>query len=174
MSRPALSRRMFLLLTGAGALLALPVTRWLRDRDTTREALHSRRPALQRCLDTLLPADALTPAATDLGLDTELLAELEHSPPARRRLYLQGLDWCEQQARTRYARSLAHLTLEECDAILHQAADTSPEAVPARFVLQLRDRAFALYYTHPEALTGITGAGPPQPAGYPDYARPPA
>lgn len=174
MPRIALTRRVFLLLTGAGALSALPLAWWLERRRAPLEVLQGRlRPALRQCLDTLLPADALTPAATELELDTELLAALARLPARHSRLCQQGLEWCEQQAREHYDQDFALLGAAECDAILQQAAEAPAASMPARFLQRLRDQAFELYYAHPEALAGIAGGGPPQPLGYPHYAEPP-
>lgn len=174
MPRIAFTRRLFLLLTGAGVLGALPLARWLGQRREPLQVLQKGlRPTLRQCLDTLLPADALTPAATELDLDTELLATLARLPARHSRLCLQGLEWCERSAREAYGRDFALLDTAECDAILQQAAEAPVQSMPARFIQRLRDQAFELYYAHPEALTGMAGAGPPQPMGYPRYAEPP-
>lgn len=174
MPRIALTRRVFLLLTGAGVLGALPLARWLGHRREPLQVLQTGlRPTLRQCLDTLLPADALTPAATGLDLDAELLAALARLPPRHSRLCLQGLEWCEQRARERHDRDFARLGPAQCDAILQQAAEAPAASMPARFIQRLRDQAFQLYYAHPEALAGMAGAGPPQPMGYPRYAEPP-
>lgn len=174
MPRIAFTRRLFLLLTGAGVLGALPLARWLGHRREPLQVLQTGlRPTLRQCLDTLLPADALTPAATELDLDAELLAALARLPARHSRLYLQGLEWCEQRARERYDQDFARLGPTQSDAILRQAAGSPAQTMPARFILRLRDQAFELYYAHPEALAGMAGAGPPQPIGYPRYAEPP-
>lgn len=174
MPRTALTRRLFLLLTGAGVLSAFPLTRWLGRRHAPLPVLQTRmRPTLRQCLDTLLPADDLTPAATELALDAELLAALARLPTHRSRLYLQGLEWCDQRAHEQHGRDFAGLGPTACDALLQQAAAAPAHTLPARFLQRLRDQAFGLYYAHPEALAGLTGAGPPQPLGHPGYAEPP-
>jgi hypothetical protein len=172
--RGIFTRRAFLALAGAFALLGLPLGRWLRERDSSH-ALHTHlRPQLRACLDSLLPRDDLGPSATDLDVDSELLGALAAWPVARAKLYVQGLDWCDKQARTRFSRTFSLLDESDRDAILRLAANSPERSMPSRFLYQLRHDAFAVYYAHPDVVRHIHGAGPPQPAGYADYAEPPA
>lgn len=174
MLRGIFTRRAFLALAGAIALLGLPLGRWLGERDSSH-ALHTHlRPRLRACLDILLPSDDLGPSATDLDVDTELLGALHALPAARAKLYVQGLDWCDEQARTRFSKTFALLEDSDRDAILRLAANSPERSMASRFLYQLRHDAFAIYYAHPDVVRHIHGAGPPQPAGYADYAEPPA
>ena len=127
---------------------------------------------LRAYVDVLVPADE-TPSATALGVDKRLLAFAREHPDYQRLLEL-GLAWFDRQARTKHGRGFPELREDEREAVVRTAAAADADTLPRVFFERTRAHALFHYYGRPESWRGIRQyRGPPQPAGFMDYARPP-
>ena len=117
-------------------------------------------------IDTLLPADALTPAASALRVPHDILREA-----AQNANYLgmieSGCAWLDRAAGGSFAVS----STETRDATVAKMALLGWDAPPRYFYEVLRQRAIELYYAHPASWGGLAITRPPQPIGYPDHAK---
>ena len=121
-------------------------------------------------LDTLIPADA-SPSASQLGLHHRFL-ELGRRSSAFRRLLETGCDWLDKEAIRLGAGEFARLTEPKREALVAKAAGLGRRSGARRFFEATRDSAMRHYYSRPEAWPSLGYAGPPQPLGFPDYAKP--
>lgn len=131
----------------------------------------AKRQTLQALLDTLIPADE-TPAASTLGIDGTML-ELAGRDEKYDRFVNVGLEWLDSAARASGAGSFVAAAEPQRIAILQQAERDRPGGAARRFFEGMRRDAMRLYYSHPAAWPALGFAGPPQPAGFPDFTRPP-
>ena len=115
-------------------------------------------------LDTLLPRDALSGSASDLGVPDTILNESAGDEPYSR-LIRVGCLWLDRAAEGRFATSSARVQ----EVIVAWMADSDWNEVPRRFYELLRQRAVELYYSRPESWAGLAITRPPQPIGYPDH-----
>jgi hypothetical protein len=165
---PHWRRRWFL-----GALMAGGLMGWLARADAASGRLQPRRrkptgkgqalhmpPALSPFIDHLIPADALTPAASALQVPGSIWqqaqadAELQH-------LLRVVCEWLD-----RYGDGFTALQPAERE-ILVQWMSTAPWQSPQRrFFYWVRERAFTLYYTQPASWLGLPIERPPQPLGH--------
>jgi hypothetical protein len=129
-------------------------------------------PALRALLDTLIPADG-TPAASALGIGRALIESVRRNEDYRR-LVEEGMTWLDRSARALGARSFAAATEAQRIAVVRQAERADAGTLPRRLFDQVRFSAMRLYYARPAAWAGLSYAGPPQPAGFPDFEHPPA
>jgi hypothetical protein len=122
-------------------------------------------------VDTLIPADS-TPSATQLGLDRALeqhAESIENYP----RLLALGCEWLDTTATRLHGASFDRLKLTQQEAVV-TLAETSPEnSIPRMFFDRVRFDLMGLYYAAPASWDGLGISSPPQPAGYPDFARAP-
>jgi hypothetical protein len=161
-------RRLLIGFAATWALFRLPgshaASRWLSPLTQS---------TLKAYVDTLIPADE-TPSGTALQVDRKLLRVAGGQPDYRRLLQL-GLDWLNAQARAQYGRDFPELEDEEREAVVARAAAAAHDTLQRIFFERTRADAFFHYYGRPESWRGMAGyRGPPQPEGFPDYARPPA
>jgi hypothetical protein len=121
-------------------------------------------------LDALIPDDEGTPGAVQLGIDRQLIdaADAEHAGEIE-----QFCRWLEERARAMGGRSFAELSENARNAILGQAESAAPDALPGRVFRRTRLEALTHYYADARSWPAIGYGGPPQPAGFPDYARAP-
>ncbi len=163
-----LNRRRFLWLTGAA-----PLAWWSRalcaspDPGTTAMP-----PALGPFLDTLLPAGAGRPSATQVNAD-RWIAESSPAAGALKSLVHRGCRWLDYKALARGADDFASLVPAEQQTICAEAARSRHGSLQRRFFDRLREEAFSCYYADPRTWPGLGFRGPPQPLGYLDFARPP-
>lgn len=129
-------------------------------------------PTLAAFLDTLLPAGH-GPGASDVGLGRALLAATRDHDGYREFL-IRGMRWLDSAARNRGAENFAAASLGEREAIVRSCERAAPDAFEHRLFVQLHHDAFTLFYTDPRSWQGLRYGGPPQPAGFPDYAKPPS
>ncbi|XOV82753.1 MAG: gluconate 2-dehydrogenase subunit 3 family protein [bacterium] len=110
-----------------------------------------------RLADILIPADGLSPSASDAGV-VEVLDEWVSAPypdqQAHRLEILSGLTWCNAQARHLFARPFTNLTPAEqiriIDAIAYPEADlTQDNPAPVQFFDLFRTLVAGIYYTSP-------------------------
>ncbi len=120
-------------------------------------------PTLTAFLDTLLPRDVQSGAASDLGVPQAVLAEA-----ARNALYGRLVDigcrWLDQAAEGRFADAAPEVQ----QLIVAWAAQSDWNQVPRRFYELVRQHALEVYYSQPAAWGGLPVSRPPQPLGYPE------
>lgn len=117
-------------------------------------------------VDALLPADALTPAASALGVHTLIMKDADKDP-ALRLLIQEGVRWLEQSV-----GELAALKPDQMLRLLNAMSDADWDSGPRNFFYHIRDRAVTHYYADPRAWVGLAIQLPPQPHGYPDAIKP--
>lgn len=110
--------------------------------------------------------DTLAPGAVALGIDGRLFGQ---APPPVRRLIDQGCTWLDRQG----GQPFAALGVDARERILAAAAAAPPNTLPRVFFDVTRAEVMTLYYSHPASWRALGLAGPPQPDGHPDHARPP-
>lgn len=116
--------------------------------------------------DTILPADAVSPSASQVGV-VDLIDEWISAPyPVQRQdrgLVLKGLDWMEAQAHRRFSRSLLEITPEQLHAVCDDicwAARAKPEFQEgARFFARFRDLTTGAFYTSPQGRADLGYVG---------------
>lgn len=143
---------------------------WLQRRflDTGSEPVNES--TLRAFLDTLLPADE-TPAASQLGIDGEIMAWLSRLSPGRHRRSARLLAALDQHALASTGQAFASLPGDRREPLLRRFLEQDPEQDRAFHLL--REAAFERYYARPESWPGLTEYHPPQPSGYPGYSHPP-
>jgi hypothetical protein len=173
--RPAgfrLARRQLLGFVGAAAATALAT--WRAWAGPIRAGAEASAPSpadplspLGAWLDTLLPADGASPAASALGCEAAL-RERAAREPGYLRLLEAGCAWLDAQAGGRFA------ALDEAarEAIGARAAAAPARSLPETFFRLTRRDAFEFYYAQPRSWSALGFAGPPQPDGFPDHAGP--
>lgn len=119
-------------------------------------------PSLTAVLDTLLPADALTPSASALGVAREITDFIAGSEPLQR-LFAAALDWMDAQG----GRPFRELPAMQQAVLVQAMADSDPDRIPGRFYHVLRALAVEFHYARPEAIAGLALNPAPQPLGYP-------
>jgi hypothetical protein len=163
-----LTRREWLSLMLAGwlpmrsiaGITQLPLTSRVDLTDSEDLRLH----ALQAFIDTLIPADGLTPSATSLGVD-KTLQNVGVKDEAYGRFLKVGCDWLNVQARGDYSA----LTEESREAVVDWMEQSSQLKFPYRFFSRIRYDAMSFYYSQQESWAGLGLERPPQPVGYPGY-----
>ena len=145
-----------------GGLLGIPPARAVAAEGATLAAY----------LDALIPDDDLGPGAVTLGIDKRIAA-LAVEIANYRRLLGQGCRWLDERARELGATGFAGLDGPGRDRVIQLAAASDPKTPPRQFFERTRSDAFFRYYARTEAWAAIGYDGPPQPAGFMDYALPP-
>lgn len=122
-------------------------------------------PALDAFVDTLIPADDLTPSASQLGVSMILWKQAE-SDPGLRQWLIEGLKWLDQGAPAGFAR------LDEPGRLLlvERLAGSPAGSQTRTFFEMMRVRIMSAYYADPRSSQGLAIDRPPQPIGYPDFA----
>lgn len=128
---------------------------------------------LEAWVDTLLPADEISPGAGELGVPARI-ADKASGNPGYLKLVKSGCRWLDQQARDRGARDFAALDEDEREVIVRLAEQSAPRSLPRKFFEKTRDDTFQFYYARPESWVMLEYPGPPQPLGFMDYAQPPS
>ena len=119
--------------------------------------------AFQAFLDTLLPADAFGPSASDLGIITPAWTGLT-TFGSDRAFMMNALQWLNHQAGGRFA----DLPPEQRHRLISWMAERPAGEAPSLFYSRVRDRAVMLYYRHPDIQARLGIPHPPQPLGYID------
>ena len=116
--------------------------------------------------DTLVPADALTPSASALGVPKAILGDMQGDALGER-LLAAGCDWLDGECRGDFAaapEAARHAALERMQAM--------PWESPAgRFFVVMRNTVMADYYVQPLSWRGLALDRPPQPLGFFDAVR---
>lgn len=127
---------------------------------------------LEAWIDTLLPMDEVSPAASEFGVDADI-ANKARDDPSYLRLISKGCLWLDQQARKRGMQGFAQLDEAGRERIVSLAEQAKTRSVPRAFFERTRSDAFQYYYARPESWDMLNYAGPPQPQGFPDYTQAP-
>jgi hypothetical protein len=172
-----LSRRGFLLWSFAAGLigrsrhiLAALVSPTLPDNQLL-DGTQSR--CLQIWLDTLLPADAFSPAASELGVHARV-ADKALGNPDYQKLLSAGCRWLNRQARQRAKQAFVDLGTADREHIVQEAERAAMTSLPRLFFEHTREDAFLFYYAQPATWAMLDYQGPPQPRGFMDYTRTPS
>ena len=128
---------------------------------------------LQAWTDTLLPADEVSPAASELGVPSRV-ADKALGNPDYLKLIRVGCRWLNRQARKQGTQTFAELDVPEREGIVRLAEQAAAKSLPHAFFVYTRDDIFQFYYAQPETWVMLDYPGPPQPLGFMDYTRPPA
>jgi hypothetical protein len=173
----SISRRCFLLwscttglLGQSQRLLAALVSPGPADVDALDSA-QSR--CLQAWLDTLLPADEFSPAASELGMASRVVGKALGNPDYLK-LIRAGCHWLDRQALAQDTQSFARLDVPGRERVVRLAEQAKIKSLPRLFFEHTREDAFTFYYTQPETWAMLDYPGPPQPGGFMDHTRPPA
>lgn len=155
-------RRWFLAALGAAGPWG-----WLASREALaarppRAAAAKARPPASWAvlLDHLIPADELTPSASQLGVDAQLWSEARQDP-AYLQLVTFGCQWIDRY----HPEGFAGLGDDEREQLLIWMSQAPWESPQRRFFELVRDHAMTLYYARPEARKGSLLEDPPQPVG---------
>ena len=157
----------FLLFSGAWMQLrrsfASVVKGASRDEDRLR--------ALPSYLDTLIPADRWSPAATAVSVDRRIV-EKSRADDAYHRLLTDGCDLLDETARRFAGDEFAAIAEDRRETIVGYLAAAPAGSAPRAFFEATRRDAFRFYYARPESWAALGFDGPPQPTGFPDHAGP--
>lgn len=163
----SVTRRRFLQITAAGLAVA-PLGCTTGPRLLEEGAVAG---VLDSYIDTLLPADT-APGALALGVP-DRVRMLVRDKRALVPVYNDGLGWLATQALARCGRRFPLLSLDERDDLVRRLSEQTDPAL-ARFFHKSLRHAMMFHYSHPAAWPALGLAGAPQPAGFPDFADPPA
>lgn len=136
----------------------------LARRGRAAPAPVSLEPTLAAYVDTLLPADDVSPAASELGIAKAMLTE-SAGDALYTRLITAGCAFLDRAAEAKFAESNARVR----EVIVSWMSEADYDEVPRRFYEIIRQRTVELYYSRPEAWGGLPIRRPPQPIGYPDH-----
>ena len=117
--------------------------------------------SLGALLDTLFPADALCPSATELGVDVKIREALGSEGPLLL-LFKLAIDWMDGL----HDRSFRDLPTAQQAEIVEAMALSDFNQIPGRFYHIARALTFEFAYAEPDALGGLPLHPSPQPAGY--------
>jgi hypothetical protein len=158
-------RRLIKLALASSALATIPsfaeATSVPSKSPTASISLHS----INALVDTLIPADDLTPAASTLGVGDIILQQAENDTLFRPWL-MEGLKWLDQGT----TGSFVLRSTDERTLLLEQLANYAVGSQPRIFFELLRVRTMTAYYADARSIRGLAIDRPPQPIGYPDFA----
>ena len=165
------SRRTFVLnalgapLLARAELIDAPVS-----RSSPKEVLLTNN--LAAWVDTLLPADGASPAASALGVHLSV-AEAARDIDKQNQLLNEAVHWLDTEARRRYGARFSDLEHKAKEAIVRVAEAAPAGSLPRYFFLKTLNDAYIYYYSHPRSWAPLGYAGPPQPSGFPGFGGPP-
>lgn len=111
--------------------------------------------------DTLVPADALTPAASALGVPAAILADVRGNALAER-LLAAGCSWLDDVC----DGSFVDADEAQRNAACTRMAEEPWESPAGRFFQLMRNTVMADYYAQPQAWHGLALDRTPQPLGF--------
>jgi hypothetical protein len=127
---------------------------------------------LEAWVNTLLPPDAHSPGAGELGVHLHITEKAAINPKAVK-LVRAGCRWLERQAQQQGKTAFAELGEQDRTAVVERAENAAPRSLPRVFFEYTREATFVSYYAHPESWAMLDYPGPPQPVGFTDFARAP-
>jgi len=154
--------------------LLLPLAAWLPAPLLLASAAGEVGPAarsLAAFLGLLLPADELSPSASQVGVDASLLEE-GRSDREFGRLIELGTGWLDGQAKSQGVEAFHQLAEERQLLIVSIAEHQRARSLPRVFFENMRHRAVGHYYANPRTWPGVGYSGPPQPRGFADHDQP--
>jgi hypothetical protein len=107
-----------------------------------------------------------------LNVDRDLIGMSGQNPDLDRLLVL-GCAWLNEQAKKRGQQVFEDLDEAARTTIVQIAEQSSERSLPRVFFNAVQHYTFGLYYAHSEAWASLGYPGPPQPAGFLDFAEPP-
>ena len=116
--------------------------------------------------DTLIPADALSPAASTLGVPGAILADVRGNPLGER-LLAAGCAWLDGECQGDFAGAAEAMR----NAALERMQAMPWESPAGRFFVVMRNTVMADYYVQPASWRGLALDRPPQPLGFFDAVR---
>ena len=145
-------------LLGLAAASLLPMTARLAGAETSVDDGVT----LDAFLDVLLPADAMSPAATALDIGAEM-QEIIVPDSLPGKLLSLGVTWLNSLD----DRAFATLPEETQFKVVSWMSQADTNEIPGRFYQVIRLFAVELYYARPGAISGFPLQVAPQPQGYP-------
>lgn len=121
----------------------------------------SDRATLLTFVDTLLPADAFSPAASAVGV-ADVVYKWFSATRGRRVLLRNGCAWLNAQA----GGDFAALTDDQRERIVVWMMESPRSQGPRVFYERTRQEAVTAYYALPLSWQGMAISHPPQPRGY--------
>lgn len=116
-------------------------------------------------VDVLVPADAIAPSASQLGVGALLVAQAKEDAVFGAWLGA-GLAWLDQGT----AGSFAIAAEAEQTRLVETLAAAPPGSQLRTFLELIRLKTMTAYYADPRSQSGMAIERPPQPLGYPDFA----
>ncbi len=123
-------------------------------------------------VDTLIPADDESPAASELGVAKKMLDTINRSASLKA-LYSEGLKWLDRTAHQMHTKNFIDLEEPQRVDIISLAEKADHASVQRKFFREMRDWAMELYYSHPDTWSSFGQLHPPQPVGYFNYSSAP-
>ncbi len=146
-------RRALLLMLSAGLLPLLPQAGLTAGRSDLA--------SLDAVLDTLFPADALCPSATELGVPAKIREAVGTEGPLLQ-LFTLALNWMDGLNN----RPFHDLPPAQQAEIVQTMASSDFNQIPGRFYHIARALTVEFAYAVPQALGGLPLHPAPQPEGY--------
>lgn len=153
------------------------------ERATERVTERATVPAssLAAFVDTLVPPDTVVSAdghvmAVPGALDLDVHLAIEQAfagLPEYRALAIAGLAWMAARAQQQHGMAFEDLGEAERVEIIRAAESGSRRSEQRRFFDVARGDVMRRFYSDPRSWVALGYAGPPQPAGFPDYAEAP-
>ena len=119
----------------------------------------------------MIPED-ISPSASQLKVAPDLIRKAKQETGFERLLIL-GSEWLNKQSQDQRQQQFENLDEATRIAIVKTAEQSAERSLPRVFFSAVQHYAFEIYYAHPETWVSLGYAGPPQPVGFPDYAKPP-
>lgn len=123
-------------------------------------------------VDTLIPADRHSPAASELDVPRRMI-ETNRRQPVYLKLVRLGCRWLDRRAKAIGRTTFSALDDRRREMIVEQAARLTAKGLPNAFFRVVRHNAMVLYYSTAESWPALGYDGPPQPDGFMDYRQPP-
>ena len=123
-------------------------------------------------VDTLMPADEDSPAASELGVPARVL-EKAIANPDYLRLIRTGCRWLNHQAGKQGGQTFAELDEPGRERIVRLAEQAAAKSLPWAFFNYTRNDIFEFYYARAQSWEMLNYSGPPQPLGFKNHEQPP-
>ena len=162
------SRRRFLLLTAFSSLW----TSASRLFATSSKGLDPLEGRLSAWLDTLLPRDGESPAASELQVPQQILTKAA-SIPQYRQLLEVGMRWADAQAVLLGAATFVELDEVGREVVVAQAEALTLKSMPRKFLYYTLKDGRQFYYEDAASWIGVGFPHAPQPYGFMDYMEAP-
>jgi hypothetical protein len=123
-------------------------------------------------MDTLLPGDGTSPAASTIGVNTTL-RELAKKNRRLAELLAHGLQWLDDEAAGSRPRPFALTSQARRDDIAELAQNSPDNTLQNRFFVLTLNQGYHYYYADRRSWQALHYPGPPQPAGFMDFQNAP-